>query len=200
MPEPIPVDERVRELSNFPNQFHQVAMYCSDTAMQHDSVNKWLDLGHGEWIMDQASLNGVIINPATGRPQHSYVLARMAFNYTIMPMELEFLTYKSGVNRHSLTGNDQRNRPFISHMSTYTDDVLGQIETLRDNQNMMPYHRFVTEGHTNPAVVGKKRFIEAIYDTTYILGYDIKFIQKVPWEFDSALYLENTIFADAYTG
>lgn len=199
MPEPIPVDERVRELSNFPNQFHQVAMYCADTTMQHRSMNKWLELGHGEWIVDSATLEGVINDPA-GRAHHSEVRASMAFNYTIMPMELEFLTYKSGINRHSLSNRDRERDPFISHMSTYVDDILGQVETMRDNQGLLPYHRFVTRDHTNPGVVGKKRFIEAIYDTQEMFGYDIKFIQKVPWDFDAASYLENTIFADAYTG
>jgi hypothetical protein len=198
MPEPIPVDENVRELSNFPNQFHQVAMY---TLNPFAAMDKWLDLGHGDWIIDNATLNGVIIDLwGDGRAHHSKVEARMAFNYTIMPMELEFLHYKSGMNRHQLYGRNFEAVPFISHMSTYVDDVIGQVETLRDNQGMMPYHRFITQDHTNPAVVGKKRFIEAIYDTVDLLGYDIKFIQKVAWDFDDSKYLENPIFSDAFAG
>ena len=174
--------------SNNPNsvfgyQFHQIAIYA---AHQDDAVEFYRNLGHNDWIEDYASLVGWLDGELVETQAH------MQFNYDIMPMELEFLTY-SGPNRHAAQGRDGE-VPFISHMSVYTDDVFEIIKQFR----MKPYHRFVTRNHANPGVAGKKRFIECIYDTRNVLGYDIKFIQKVPWDFPDDMWLSLNL-DDAFT-
>lgn len=175
MPEPIP--------SNIPNsffdfQFHQVAIFCPGGVWE--AVDLYQKLGYENWIEDHAllvgRLNGVDVTTN----------ATMLFNYDIMPMELEFLHYM-GPSRYDNVHPSQA--PFISHMSVYTDDAKGDVTELSRWLMRPPFHRFVTQHHTNPGVKGKKRFIEAIFDTRSALGFDIKLIQKVPWDFDDQDWL-----------
>lgn len=190
MPEPIPTDEKD---SFFDYQFHQVAMYTKEP---QKAMGYWRSRGHHKWIEDHATLRGYITDPNTGVVYQSSVQAEMWFNYTVQPMELEFLTYHMGTSRHSLAGNDRPSAPFISHMSVYVDDIMREILEHEIAFGYLPYHRFVTTGHSNPGVQNKKRFIEAIYDTKGLLGYDVKLIQKVPWDFDDDIYLRHNMFND----
>lgn len=175
MPEPIP--------SNVPsllqNQFHQVAIFTAD---RDAAVEKYEALGYNNWVFDDADLLGVL----NGEPV--ITKARMAFNYDIFPGELEFLEYR-GPNRHSLEGRDGT-QPFISHMSTYVEDVFAASMILYREAGILPYHKFVTANNTNPAVAGKKRFVECIYDYRDVLGYDLKLIQKVPWNYDADEWID----------
>lgn len=169
MPEPIPSNVA----SLLQNQFHQVAIF---TANRDESVRKYMDLGYHNWVYDNADLMGVLNGEVT------ITKARMAFNYDIFPGELEFLEYQ-GPNRHALEGRDGRT-PFISHMSTYVEDVCASSMILYRELGILPYHKFVTANNTNPAVAGKKRFVECIYNYRDTLGYDIKLIEKVPWNYN----------------
>ena len=171
MPEPI---KSTNPSSVFGYQFHQIAIYAAN---QDNAVDFYKEMGHTDWIEDFAILHGWLDGELVETKAH------IQFNYDIMPMELEFLTYM-GPNRHTAQGRDGV-VPFISHMSVYTDDVFD----VAMNMPMKPYHRFVTRDHMNPGVRDKKRFIECIYDTRNVLGYDIKFIQKVPWNFPDDMWL-----------
>lgn len=175
---PAPIPSPVQGLFGY--QFHQVAIFCPEGV--DDAVEHWRSLGYTNWIEDSARLKGLLY----GLPVETE--ARMLFNYDIMPMELEFLDY-SGPSRHEgATG-----APYISHMSVYVNDV--HLETTRLTAALgdrPPFHRFITQNHTNPGVAGKKRFIESIFDTTGLLGYDTKLIQKVPWDFDDESWLGAT--------
>ena len=169
MPEPIPTNVS----GFFDYQFHQVAIFTDD---QGAALWQYYKLGYERWIHDTAELKGLL------HGEEVITKADMAFNYDIMPMELEFLTYH-GPNRHAQEGRTGR-IPFISHMSVYVDDVRAEASQLYTNHEMLPYHRFITQNHSNPNVIGKKRFIECIYDTRVLLGYDLKLIQKVAWDFN----------------
>lgn len=174
MPAPI----RSKVMSLLMNQFHQVAIYTED---QGKAVSEYVKLGYVDWIHDEAELCGLLY----GQPVKTK--ARMSFNYDIMPMELEFLTYY-GPSRHT-SDSRKGDKSFISHMSTYVDDIREDVGLLFDEYGMKPYHRFITQNHSNPAVAGKKRFIEAIYDTRSQLGYDLKLIEKVPHYYDDSEWL-----------
>lgn len=177
MPEPIPTNVK-GALKMFDYQFHQVAIF---TDHAEEAVKNYKALGFDNWIHDEADLigyfNGAFVTTK----------AKMWFNYDIYPGELEFLEYV-GPNRHAAEGRDG-SQPFISHMSTYVDSVFEASKKIWDEFGMLPYHQFITANNTNPAVAGKKRFIECIYDFRELLGYDIKLIQKVPWVFDAGLWL-----------
>lgn len=179
MPAPIPVDRNLEPFASLKYQWHQVAIFTADI---NRSVFQYRRLGFQNWIEDRAELKGFL----WGAPVVTQ--AHMMFGYGVMPMELEFLSYR-GPNRHLSEGRTGA-PPFISHMSAYVDDVKQTCMDLLHDSGKTPYHRFITQNHTNPNVVGKKRFIEAIYDTREDLGYDLKFIQKVPWDYDDAEWLD----------
>lgn len=189
MPPPIEVNVNVGFKSKLRYQFHQVAVY---TASIDESVELYEKLGFERWIVDHATLHGKIFHQ--DRWMETKVEATMAFNYDTMPMEMEFLHYHSGLNRHGLLGK-HGDPPFISHMSTYVDDVIQAIKDLVPTLGF-PYHMFVTQGHTNVAVAGKKRFIEAIFNTSDRIGYDLKLIQKVPHDFEDYTYLYHDFGTD----
>lgn len=155
----------------FDLKFHQVAIYCLDIDA---AVARWIRMGYKNWSHDHALLDGI------DRGDVILKRARMAFNYDILPLELEYVSYMGPRNLR-----DQRDgsEPFLSHLSTMVEDVDETAARLLADFGLAPYHQFVTRNHSNPHVKGKKRFKEAIYDTTPMLGFDIKLIQRVPWDY-----------------
>lgn len=184
MPAPIPVNHNVlaNPLQILDYQFHQVAIFTNDV---YKSMAPYIGMGYDRWILDTADLEGVLFG------EEIVTKATMAFNYDIMPMELEFLQYE-GPNRHADAGRDGV-VPFITHMSTYVDDVKETSHAMYHELGRLPYHRFITNNNTNPAVRGKKRFIECIYDFRDELGYDLKMIEKVDWNYDNDSWLRHKI-------
>jgi hypothetical protein len=158
-------------------QFHQVAMYYPHIEQVEDVVAMWQRMGH-DYAEDNAALRGAKVNKATGEWEDSVVQAKMLFNYTIMPMEFEVLHYSAGPHRY--VGEQS---PLLSHFSVYTENLEREAGLLADALGFGPYYRFTTEGHTNPRVKGKKRFTETIFDTRSLIGADLKFIQKVAWDY-----------------
>ena len=155
----------------FDLKFHQVAIY-TDNVMR--DITMWKDMGYEEWSYDTAKLVG------KDRGVPTIKQATMAFNYDILPLELEYVSYNGPRNREDeRTGFDA----FLSHCSTIVHDVEEKMLELKQKHGLEPYHQFVTQDHTNPNVQGIKRFKEAIYDTRHLLGFDIKLIQRVPWDF-----------------
>ena len=192
---PPPIKTNI-ENALLPYQFHQVAIFCPRGTPLSAATAPYEDLGYDNWIEDRAVLVGAFRMPNSSEAPENWVNskveAHMLFNYDSMPMELEFLKYYSGVHRHRDRVNELS--PFISHMSTYVDDVVEEIGRMRPLFGL-PYHRFVTTEHTNPNVVGKKRFIEAIFNTREVLGYDLKLIQKVALDYDDTKYLNHSIWS-----
>lgn len=158
-------------------KFHQVAMYCPDGV--GEAVKSYRSIGYDEWSHDMASLRGLL--KVDGSWNEIETTAQMAFNYQALPMELEFLKYHGGQHRHR-----ERERlsaiPFISHMSVHVASVKDQMELMKSVYGMEPYHVFVTDEHTNQAVRNHKRFIECIFDTRDVLGYDVKCIERIAWD------------------
>lgn len=152
-------------------KFHQVAIYHH---APEEAIDFWVDAGYTEWHKDEALLVG------TEYGETSIKNAQMFFNYDILPLELEYVNYNTRF-RHR---QDRRTGepPFISHMSVYVEDIEAELSRIYHVYGDWPYHRFVTNHHTNPNVLGKKRFMEAIYSTERYLGYDIKLIQRVGWD------------------
>lgn len=178
----------------FGYQMHQVAIFCPGSA--NGPVAFWTDAGFTNWIEDNAVLVGELTRPAQypipamklpgSQAGRVHTQARMLFNYDIMPMELEFLEYH-GPSRWDAVGSHED--PFISHVSTYVDDVIWETKRVMGLTGEPPFHRFITTDHTNPGVVGKKRFIESIFDLRSIMGFDLKLIQKVDWDYPDEAWL-----------
>ena len=166
---PIPTPEG----SLFGLKFHQVAIYHSHPER---AVDFWMDLGFDGWSEDTALLVGTEFGDPSVKEGH------MFFNYDVLPLELEYVHYDSG-RRHNRDPRDG-NPPFISHMSTYVEDLDAEVKRIEQETSMIPYHRFVTQKHSNPVVVERKiRFKEAIYHTRTLMGFDLKLIQRVPLDY-----------------
>jgi len=158
------------EGSIFGLKFHQVAIYHNKPEL---AVDAWMDMGFDNWSEDTALLVGAEFGDPSVKEGH------MFFNYDILPMELEYVHYSTG-RRHNRDPRDG-SEPFISHMSTYVEDLEHELARIQADVGMEPYHRFTTQDHSNPVVVERKmRFKEAIFNTRSFLGYDIKLIQRVP--------------------
>ncbi len=182
----------IRALSGpFGYVFHQVAMYAPEGV--HDAVRTYRSMGFDEWHRDNALLEGVQ-RAGDGSWHAVEVSAEMAFNYQALPMELEFLNYSGHGHRHEERSKLSR-IPFISHMSVHVDSVRAQMELMKSVYGMEPYWLFVTSHHSNPAVKGKKRFVECIFDTRRMLGYDVKCIERIAW--DSDLEAESLLYPEA---
>lgn len=155
----------------FDLKFHQVAIYISPTLMDF-ALSQWALMGYTNWHHDTALLKGHDDGIEVVKS------ARMAFNYDILPMEFEYVTYHGARNRHDSRDGGQ---PFISHLSTMVEDVDAMCRLMAEEYAMVPYHTFTTSEHTNPNVKFRKRFKEAIFNTNALFGYDIKLIQRIPW-------------------
>ena len=147
-------------------EFHQIAMYVPD---RESSVSGMIGLGFTEWSYDSADLEGTYLDePCTIR-------GNMAFNYQFLPgKELEFISYDGhpdAIYRGMGT--------FISHISSYVEDVDKSVEVVHAITKMTPYHRFTTRNHDNERIAGKKHFREAIFDTRARFGFNLKLIEKV---------------------
>lgn len=164
----------------FDYQVHQLAMYIPTRDGLFEAQSHWQGLGYTGWITDHAELKGIL------NGQETVTKATMLFNYDIMPMEYELLHY-SGPSRWE--NIPQWRNPFVSHVSIYTDDVIFDTRKLCELLHTKPFHRFITQKHTNPGVAGKKRFIESIFNTHDLLGFDTKLIQKVPHDYNDSDWL-----------
>lgn len=196
MPPPIPSAVS----SILPYTFHQVAMYCPGGVTQaEEAVDFWVYQGYDNWHHDTSLLvgnyseeyankhNNDLGHPSLGQVQTK---AHMWFNYDIMhKMELEFLAYENVRGRHRWSHLGLAHEPLITHMSTYVDDVKVEARKMKRFFGVDPYHRFITTNNTNPAVRGKKRFIECIFGVRSIIGYDVKLIEKVDWEYQDSDWL-----------
>lgn len=173
-------------------QFHQVAMYYPTFQQAREAMAMWNGMGH-EFAEDAATLRGAT---RTGVDENgwaewtkSVTQAHMFFNYTVMPMEFEVLHYSAGDHRYSKAAqaaaaeSAAAPNPFLSHFSVYTENLEREAGELANVLGFGPYYKFTTEGHTNPRVKGKKRFTETIFDTRGLIGADLKFIQKVAWDY-----------------
>ena len=168
-------------------EFHQVAIHVPFD--HHDTAVAMLSkLGNGEWSHDAATLVGEAWDATAGMYKESRIQGLMSFNYTMLGgRELEVLSYE-GESHHSLAGTDLSNpNGFISHMSTHVDDadVAGAEWAAKfEDQGVRVVHRFETFNHVNPAIREKKRFKEVVLGTRHVLGYDLKFIERLtegPW-------------------
>ena len=154
-------------------KFHQVAIYTRDITT---SVMWWEEMGYKGWVFDSATLTGVERPERGADYRQASKVGHMAFNYDVLPCELEYVWYDSPT-RHPFDDRDGTD-PFISHMSTYVADIKDEISRLYVDQAIQPYHRFHTSEHHNPGLPEGTYFEEAIYDTRHILGFDLKLIQK----------------------
>ncbi len=163
---------------------HQVAIYCP---WREDALTMYQGMGYKRWVHDTALLVGKIGE----KDEVVEIQACMSFNYEkLAGIELELVHYPSLNSHHHVRARSEDpkfrafDHPFLSHMSTHVDDACGIAEEWSNGLDIPILHSFETYNHSNPAIAGKKRFREAIVGTREVLGYDIKFIERLekgPW-------------------
>jgi hypothetical protein len=156
--------------------FHQVAIFMRTKGDVDTAVNLWKEMGVDQWHHDEPLYKGTIDG------DYAECRGYLSFNYQILKgFELEFLTHEGASPWLELFENGQvYEGGFVSHMSSYVNDVEETANQLKDTIGP-PYYIRETHDHQNPHVVGVKRFKEYIYDTRALLGFDIKTIQRIPW-------------------
>lgn len=157
--------------TSFWPEFHQVAIYVPWS--QHDTaVDMFKLFGYSEWITDEADLIGVAGNEAM--ETH----ARMSFNYEFLGgKELEIVSYEGDSHHHRAGRADQM---FISHMSVHVDNANGYANRWAWALGVDVVHSFDTFNHRNPALIESgKTFRERIIGTRHIIGFDVKFIERL---------------------
>lgn len=171
-------------------EFHQVAIHVEPE--MHDVAVKLLGItGNDEWSHDRAALVGEAWDTWSKSMVPMESEAIMSFNYQMLNgRELEIVSYVGG-SHHDLSGVRRANpNGFISHMSTMCDDAEEEASDFiarvsEEGRAVQVVHRFDTFNHVNPHVAGKKRFREVVVGTRDIVGFDLKFIQRLyegPWE------------------
>jgi hypothetical protein len=153
-------------------------MYCQD----HNKAVDMLSLmGYENWSHDEAYLVGI------GDFHGLNMNGTMSFCYDFIGggQELEIVTYDGNSHHHREGRGSFLSNPFISHMSAHVENSYEMALKYSKRLNVDIIHTFETYNHVNPAIAGKKRFREAIIGTRYLIGYDVKFIERIlegPWE------------------
>ncbi|HEY7416186.1 MAG TPA: hypothetical protein VH593_13415 [Ktedonobacteraceae bacterium] len=149
----------------------QLAFACASLDEFYSRVDLYSKNGFKNWVYDVCT--------QTGYGRYKTITVHLAYNYDMYPgHEFEIVHYS----------HDERNlfidRPFVlSHIGYHTDSVEYEVRSM-NFMGVKPLYKFVTLTHTNEAIVGKKRFKEALFDTRNLYGFDMKAIQRIPWESD----------------
>jgi hypothetical protein len=153
--------------------FHQIAFACYNPHVMADYINNWSKADYNSWTYD--------VCVQTGLAPGLFIQVSLAYNYDILPgMELELVHFSKRWKQLKF-----ENGIALSHMAYHVHDVEAEVEAMSSAGHDAVY-KFVTRSHTNPQVVGQKRFKEAIFDTSGLFGFDIKAIQRIPWDSDES--------------
>lgn len=128
-------------------------------------------LGLDAWAEDTVRATGLV------RGKLSSNVAELAFNYQASadnkPLELEVLKYTHGDNWM------QHRPPSVSHLGMHcTAEELVEWRERFSQLGVNVVQDVATTSHTNPAILGKRRYNYVIFDTREILGVDLKFIVR----------------------
>lgn len=136
------------------------------------AINFLQRIGLATWAPDTVVASGTVYG------EHGTNTARLAFNYEATapgskPLELEVLHYAEGRN-----WMDEHPRS-VSHLGMHCseEEVQEWIVRFRD-LGVAIAQEVWTESHTNPVIVGKRKYHYVIFDTRAILGVDLKFIVR----------------------
>jgi hypothetical protein len=150
-------------------QVDQVAICTKDPAFAIGLLNEIF--GSDEWHKDRVVASGEVF----GQPAINE--AHLAFNYQLMKggIEFEVLHYKAGDNWV------QNLNPCVSHLGVHVEQ-LGPVRERLMKMGLDIIQEVATESHTNPAIKDNRRYLYTIFATRAYLGFDLKLIQRMPYE------------------
>lgn len=151
----------------------QVALYPSNPGKARELLAALgLDTWHEDLVVSRGEVFG---EPGTN-------VAQLAFNYQATrsddaqpqkPLELEVLHYEVGPNWVS------DGAPCVSHFGMHcSEEELAEWRDKFTALGIRVAQEVFTQSHTNPAIAGKRWYRYVIFDTSAILGVDLKFIVR----------------------
>jgi hypothetical protein len=127
--------------------------------------------GTTEWHKDRVVATGQVFG------EQAINEALLAFNYQMVKggVEFEVLHYKAGDNWV------QNLNPTVSHLGVHVEQ-LGPVRERLLRMGIDIVQEVATESHTNEAIKDNRRYIYTIFATRAYLGFDLKLIQRIPYE------------------
>jgi hypothetical protein len=93
------------------------------------------------------------------------------------PLELEVLHYTEGRNWMQEAPNT------VSHLGMHCSaEELATFRAYFESKGIDVAQEVITQSHTNPHIANSRRYNYVIFDTRAILGVDLKFIVRLPYE------------------
>lgn len=144
-------------------------------------------IGLDEWFHDHVVASGLVFEQCGTNE------ADLRFNYQAgtggdeeagKPLELEILDYTEGPNWMGVnveqgfcSGSD------VSHLGMHvTEEELLEWRALMSSEGIAVAQEVITNSHTNPAIKDSRRYNYVIFDTRDIIGVDLKFIVRIPYQ------------------
>ena len=165
---------------SFKFKFEQIALSI-DPSRRQRALNLLADLGITEWHEDEVVATGTV-----GEPEIRQNTAHLAFNYQATsdkPLELELLEYTQGVNFVSEAKVKHGAQAIATHIGMHvTEEQLeNEVRPIFERFMIGTSQEVKTDSHTNPAIKDSRRYQYTIFATRDLLGIDLKFIVRLPY-------------------
>jgi hypothetical protein len=173
----------------FPMVVDQIAFLVSADALPN--VQLFMGgLGHSDWATDRNVAQGTVFGQQTqvqGVLNFSYSYVNVKPGMTSKGVEFELLTYdaptQTNTDWHSARAA-ATGVPLppckLSHLGFHVPNVELVKQHLVTEGGLVIAQEVLTESHTNPFLVAEgRKYHYLILDTEAILGYDLKFIQRI---------------------
>lgn len=119
-------------------------------------------------------------------------VAQLNFNYQAgngseggKPLELEVLEYIDGKNwmDDAIDRGEVADTGAVSHLGMHvTEEELAEFHLIMQDHGVSIAQEVLTTAHTNPAIKDTRRYKYVIYDTRDLIGVDLKFIVRLPYQ------------------
>jgi len=173
-------------------KIEQIALYPVNGSTARSFLAK---LGLNEWHHDTVKAHGEVF----GEPGENE--AHLAFNYQAgngeffasgptnmalgyKPLELEVLAYTDGPNwmDEQIEEGAVASEGAVSHLGMHvTEEQLQEFDVVMREFQIPIAQRVHTTSHTNPVIKDSRRYKYVIYDTRHLIGVDLKFIVRLPY-------------------
>lgn len=134
------------------------------------------------WTEDEATAKG-FVRTAEGHIYKDVLnVGSLHYKYDMIPgIELELLCYTSGAN--FLQGRFKDSTAVLSHLGMHvTKDEMKQWRDWAIASKINIAQEVQTLKHTNPKIKDIRRYKYMILDTYKLLGFDLKFIERIVLE------------------
>ena len=159
-------------------EFEQVAIATRSKDTQSRILGFLKHMGYEDQAHDRVIAKGTVRAAPSKLPVENR--AHLGFVYGFIPHEFEVLHYVPGEGPHWLASYLPHNgAPIFSHVGAHVDDVDEATKTWV-SQGFSIVQQVETVSHTNPFLIENGRtFRYAVVGTRQLLGFDIKFIQRL---------------------